>query len=59
MLIGIFFIYDPMGGMGGGQIESIRNAISVYIDKEADIYTASSGLFVSTLGRGKEGIDLS
>ena len=58
MLIGIharskvFFIYDPQGE--GRQKESIRNAISVYIDKEADFYTASSGLVVSTLGRGKE-----
>ena len=50
----MFFIYDPMGGMGRGKKESIRNAISVYIDKEADFYTASSGLVVSTLGRGKE-----
>ena len=47
MLIGIharskvFFIYDPQGEVG--QKESIRNAISVYIDKEA----ASSGLVVS------------
>ena len=40
----------------GGQKESIRNTIiSVYIDKEANIiYTASSELVVSTLGRGKE-----
>ena len=51
MLIGIharsnlFFIYDPKDE--GGQKESIRNAISVYIDKEADFYTASSGLVVS------------
>ena len=47
----MFFIYDPMGG---GQKESIRNATSVYIKKEADIYTASSGLVVSTMSRGKE-----
>ena len=46
----MFFIYDHMGGMGGGQKVSIRNAISVYIDKEADFYTASSGLVVSNLG---------
>ncbi len=50
MLIGIharsktFFIYDPQGEVG--QKESIRNAIIVYIDKEA----ASSGLVVSSLG---------
>ena len=50
MLIGIharskvFFIYDPQGEVG--QKESIRNAISVYIDKEA----ASSGLVVSSFG---------
>jgi len=54
MLIGIhansksFFIYDPQGE--AGQKESIKNAISVYIDKEV----ASSGLDVSTLGKGKE-----
>jgi hypothetical protein len=40
-----------MGGMGGGKKESIRNAISVCIKKEA----GSSGLVVSSLGgRGKE-----
>ncbi len=54
MLIGIharsktFFIYDPQGEVG--QKESIKNAISVYIDKGA----ASSGLVVSSLGSGKE-----
>ena len=54
MLIGIhassktFFIYDPQGE--AGQKESIKNAISVYIDKEA----TSSGLDVSAFGRGKE-----
>ena len=44
----MFFIYDPQGEVG--QKESIRYAISVYIDKEA----ASSGLVDSSLGRGKE-----
>ena len=44
----MFFIFGPQDE--GGQKESIRNAISVYIDKEA----ASSGLVVSSLGRGKE-----
>jgi hypothetical protein len=54
MLIGIharsktFFIYDPQGEVG--QKESIRNAIRVYIDKEA----ASSGLVDSSLGSAKE-----
>ena len=54
MLIGIharsktFFIYDPQGEVR--QKESIRNAIRVYIDKEA----ASSGLVVSSLGSAKE-----
>jgi hypothetical protein len=54
MLIGIharsktFFIYDSQGEVG--QKESIRNAIRVYIDKEA----ASSGLVVSSLGSAKE-----
>jgi hypothetical protein len=43
-----FFIYDPQVEVG--QKESIRNAIIVYIDKEA----ASSGLVVSSLGSGKE-----
>ena len=55
MLIGIharskvFFIYDPQGEVG--QKESIKNAFSVYIDKEE---AASSGLVISSLGRGKE-----
>ncbi len=54
MLIGLharsktFLIHDPQGEVG--QKESIRNDISVYIDKEA----ASSGVVVSSLGRGKE-----
>jgi hypothetical protein len=54
MLIGIharsktFFVYDPQGEVG--QKESIRNAIRVYIDKEA----ASSGLVDSSLGSAKE-----
>ena len=54
MLVGIharsktFFVYDPQGEVG--QKESIRNAIRVYIDKEA----ASSGLVDSSLGSAKE-----
>jgi hypothetical protein len=58
MLIGIlacqktFFIYDPMNDKG--QKTSVKNALKVYIDLEAEAHAASTGVDINTLGEAKD-----